>query len=198
MQTNRLLVIGAALLLLSGAGYFVFISNNNTLPADIAFGNGRIEAVQVDISTKIAGRVKEVVVKEGDLVQAGRTVATIDTAELQAQLARAEAEIASAESRVQASRAVIAQAKAQLLLAEQELVRASRLVEKGHTSRETYDTRVSNRDVARATLAAAEADLLSKQRGVDAAKAVAHEIETQIADCVLISPTAPDALFLVL
>ncbi len=195
MQINRLVVIGVAVILLSGAGYYIFVNGSNNLPEDIAYGNGRIEAVQVDISTKIPGWVKKVVVKEGDLVQPGQLLATIDTAELQAQLLRAKAEISSAESMVKASEAAIAQANAQLLLAKQELERASRLVEKGHTSRETYDIRLSNRDVAQATLAAAEADRLSKKRGVDAAKAVAHEIETRIADATLSSPTIGRVLY---
>ncbi len=195
MQTNRLVIIAVAGVLLIGTGYYIFINNSNALPEDIAYGNGRIEAVQVDISTKIPGRVKKVIVKEGDLVQPGQMLATIDTAELQAQLLRAKAEISSAESMVKASEAVIAQAKAQLLLAKQELDRASRLVEMGHTSKETYDIRLSNRDVAQATLAAAEADHISKKRGVDAAKAVAHEIETRIADGTLASPTIGRVLY---
>lgn len=184
MQTKPLLVIGLAVIL-AAVGYFLFNGDANPLPEDIAFGNGRLEAVQVDISTKIAGRVKEVLVNEGDLVQAGQTVAKIDVAQLQAQLLRAEAEIASAESQAAAAQAAIAQANAQLVFAEQELQRADRLLRKGHVSRETYDTRISNRTIARANLTAAEATLVSRQRGIDAARAVAEEIKTQIDDSTL-------------
>ncbi len=177
-------------------GYFYWQDQlNSRLPDGIAFGNGRIEAVQVDISTKIAGRVQEIFANEGDLVQSGQKVAIIDTAQLKAQHLKAQADIASAVSEVAAAEASIAQAKAQLKLTEQELERASRLVAQGHTSKETYDTRVSNRDVAEANLKAAEAMLVSRQRSVDAASAVAQEIKTQIDDGLLVSPMIGRVLY---
>ena len=195
MQLNWPIGI-AALVLAAGAGYAWFINNSgNDLPDGIAFGNGRIEAVQVDISTKIPGRVSEILSAEGDLVQPSQKVATIDAAQLRAQLLRAQADVASAQSQVAAAEASIEQAKAQLILAELELDRSSRLVRQGHTSRETYDTRVSQRDVAKANLRAAEATLVSRQRSVDAALAVAQEIQTQIDDCILVSPVFGRVLY---
>ena len=195
MSLSRPLVI-AALVVLSVLIYFIAAGGNeNAVPDGIAYGNGRIEAVQIDVSTRIAGRVKEISVKEGDLVRSGDTVALIDSAQLQAQLQRARADIASAESQVAAAEAAIAQAKAQLILAEQGLARAKRLVDQGHTSREKYDTRLSNRDVARANMAAAKATLVSRRRSVDAARAAAAEIQTQIDDCTLKSPTIGRVLY---
>ncbi|MEA5519634.1 biotin/lipoyl-binding protein [Limnoraphis robusta] len=70
--------------------------SGNGLPADIVVTNGRIEAEQVLVSAKFAGRVTEVLVEEGDTVEAGAVVARMDTAELDAQLAGAEAEVRSA------------------------------------------------------------------------------------------------------
>lgn len=195
MQLNWPIGI-AALVLAAGAGYALLVNDSgNDLPDGIAFGNGRIEAVQVDISTKIPGRVSEILSSEGDLVQPNQKVATIDAAQLRAQLLRAQADVASAQSQVAAAEASIEQAKAQLILAELELDRSSRLVRQGHTSRETYDTRVSQRDVAKANLRAAEATLVSRQRSVDAALAVAQEIQTQIDDCVLVSPVFGRVLY---
>jgi HlyD family secretion protein len=53
--------------------------------ASLASGNGRIEATEIDVATKIAGRVKEVLVREGDFVMAGQVVARMDTEVLDAQ-----------------------------------------------------------------------------------------------------------------
>lgn len=193
-QSNILIAIVGAVV--AGGGYFLFgRSGVEAIPNGIAFGNGRIEAVQVDISTKISGRVREITANEGDLVKPGQTVALIDTSQLQAQLLKATADVASAESQVAAAEASIAQANAQLVLAEQELARSTSLVEKGHTSREVYDTRVSQRDVARANLKAAEATRISRQRSVDATKAVVQEIQTQLDDCVLKAPTIGRVLY---
>ncbi len=194
MNTKLYLALGAAALL-AGIGYFFFGSDSDAVPSDIASGNGRIEAVQVDVATKIAGRVEHVSAQEGDLVQPGQVVAKVDTAQLQAQLLRAEADVASAQSQAAAAEASVAQVRAQLLLAEQELQRASRLVEKGHTSKETYDTRVSEHAVARANLTAAEATLVSRKRSIDAARAMAKEVQTQIDDSTLKSPTIGRVLY---
>jgi HlyD family secretion protein len=166
-----------------------------TEAAGFASGNGRIEAIQIDVSTKIPGRVQAVLAQEGDLVKAGQTLAKIDTDQLQVQLMRAEAEVAKAESQVISARASITQATAQQALAKQELFRAGELVKKDLTSREDYDTRVSQLAVATAILKAAEAMLVSSQRGVDATLAGAMEIQTQIDDCVLISPTIGRVLY---
>ena len=191
----RWTVIGVIIVAGVAFGWQWWQGQKSALPADLAFGNGRIEAVQVDISTKIAGRVESILAKEGDLVQPDQTLAKIDTAQLRAQLLRAEADIASAESQVASAKASIAQAKAELILADQELSRARELVKKGHTSKETYDTRVSEVAVAKANLEAAEATLVSRQRNVDAARADATEIQTQIDDCVLNSPTIGRVLY---
>ncbi len=64
-------------------------SRETALPPDISYGNGRIEADQVDIATKYAGRVQEILAHEGDLVQAGDVLARMDTAQLDAQFAQA-------------------------------------------------------------------------------------------------------------
>lgn len=186
-------VIAAGVLLLAyltlGRG------QSDDVPDGIAFGNGRIEAVQVDVSTKISGRVQEISAEEGDLVQQGQTLALIETSQLKAQFLKATADVASAESQVAAAEASIAQANAQLVLAEQDLARSKNLVDKGHTSREVYDTRVSQRDVAQANLTAAEATRISRQRSVDAAKAVVQEIQTQLDDCILRAPTIGRVLY---
>ncbi|MEM9588660.1 MAG: biotin/lipoyl-binding protein, partial [Planctomycetota bacterium] len=67
-------------------------SQESLLPEEIVFGNGRIEAVQVDVACKFAGRIERVLTKEGDLVTAGQTIARMDTLQLDASLAQAKAQ----------------------------------------------------------------------------------------------------------
>ena len=154
----KLVAVGVAV---AGVFAFALFSSNDDrdLPNGIVSANGRIEAVQVDIATKIAGRVEEVLVREGDLVKPGIVLARIDAAKLNAQLLRTKANVASAKSQVAQAQAQIVQVKAQLKLHEAELDRARRLVKQGYTSQETFDTRLSQRDVAKANLAAAESDV---------------------------------------
>jgi len=190
-------IIVVVLVIISGIAGYSYWGNRNSddLPDGISYGNGRVEAVQVDISTKYAGRLKDILVHEGDLVEPGQVVARVEISQLQAQLRRAEAEIASAESLVDAAEAQVTMGKSQLHLAEQELNRAASLLDRGHTSQEIHDIRRTERDVAISTLASAVANQTSRERGVDAAKAAAEEIRTQIKDGVLISPVMGRVLY---
>ena len=93
---NRAAVISAIVvvgLIAAGGGYLLWKQHEAAaLPKGIVGINGRLEATQVDIATKIAGRVIEIVPQEGDMVSAGSVVARLDKAELEAQLAQGQAE----------------------------------------------------------------------------------------------------------
>ena len=58
---------------------------------DFASGNGRIEATEINIATKLGGRIARILVDEGDFVEPGQLLAEMDTSVLQAQLLQAEA-----------------------------------------------------------------------------------------------------------
>ena len=54
---------------------------------------GRADAKEIDVNSKVAGRVVELLVKEGDEVKAGQVIARIDKRDLEAQRAQYEANI---------------------------------------------------------------------------------------------------------
>ena len=62
--------------------------------------NGRIEAVMVDISPKVTGRVREVLVREGERVKAGDVLIRLDLGETTLSVARDRSQVAAAEARV--------------------------------------------------------------------------------------------------
>ena len=72
-----------------GAWFFLRLRPDT---AGLGKGNGRIEATEIDVATKIAGRVRDVLVDEGDFVEAGQVLANIQSDTLQAQFAEAEAQ----------------------------------------------------------------------------------------------------------
>jgi HlyD family secretion protein len=59
---------------------------------------GTIEATQVDVSVKIAGRIVERLVKEGDKVARGQLLVRLDDSELAADVRRQEAALRSAQA----------------------------------------------------------------------------------------------------
>ena len=73
--------------ILAGGSVFVWRQLKPAgLPGGFAVGNGRIEATEIDIATKTAGRIKEILVNDGDVVEAGQIVARMDTQTLEAEL----------------------------------------------------------------------------------------------------------------
>jgi Biotin-lipoyl like len=77
-------------LLAAGAGGYAWFHAKPALPPGIVAANGRLEADQIDIATKFAGRVDQLFVDEGDMVKASQAVATMDTRDLAASLKKAQ------------------------------------------------------------------------------------------------------------
>jgi membrane fusion protein YbhG len=60
---------------------------------------GTIEGTQVDVSTKVTGRIVELTAREGSRVERGALLVRLDPAELAAETSRAEAALRAAEGR---------------------------------------------------------------------------------------------------
>ena len=106
----------------------------SALPPGIVSGNGRLEAQLVDASAKEPLRVKEVLVKEGDLVKPGQVVGRLDTVTLEADLAKDRASVAAAREEVAAANSAIIRQKSEIRLAQIELDRSKRLLAEKATS----------------------------------------------------------------
>lgn len=158
------------------------------LPAGFTKANGRIEAERVDVATKLAGRLKQVLVKEGDSVTAGQTLALMDTAELEAQMNDAKAAARQAERQLDQAIALLAQRNSELTLATQDLERAEKLVVKGYTSREVVEKRTSARITAEAAVNSAQAQIDLAKATIESAAAKVARIQTYLDDSVLTAP----------
>ncbi|CAM5182339.1 Putative membrane protein OS=Castellaniella defragrans (strain DSM / CCUG 39792 / 65Phen) OX=1437824 GN=BN940_12851 PE=4 SV=1 [Castellaniella denitrificans] len=158
-------------------------------------GNGRIEATEIDIATKLPGRVDQILVNEGDFVKAGQVLAVMNLDSLQAQLdeaqarqrqaghavAAAQAQVALRESDVAAQRAVVKQRESDLFAARQRLNRSRSLVQRGAASQQELDDDQARLHSAEAGLAAAKAQVVSAQAGVSAAQADLVGAESAVA-----------------
>ena len=173
----------------------MIVSRNGELPDTIAVGNGRIEATEVDIATKIAGRLESFFVQEGDLIEANTPVAKMDTDELEARLAAAKANLAQAEENRRLAEAVVAQRESELRLAQAELKRFKSLIGKGHVSQEQLDQARTAAETAAAALQAAKVQVASADAGIEAAKASIRQIQTNIDDSLLVSPVGGRVLY---
>ena len=179
-------------------------------------GNGRIEATEVDVATKYAGRISEILVREGDFVKTGQPLARMQVETLQAQrreaeagreqarqaVAAARAQVALRESEYAAARAQIVQREADLDAARRRAERSEALAHQGAMPlQELDDNRARVRGMqaalaatqaqaqaARAAIEAARTQVESAQSAVKAAEATVQRIAADLEDSQLAAP----------
>lgn len=218
MTPNRtwLLRIGIGVLVLGGGFLGWQTLRPEPLAEGFASGNGRIEAVEIDVAAKIAGRVTEILADEGDFVRAGQILARMDTAVLEAQRREAEAQlqrtiigietagsqVTQREAEKAAALAVVAQREAEREAAGRRLARTEELARRGTAPFQTLDDDRASFAAAQATVSAAEAQLaaadaaigfaksqvVGAQAEVEAVKATIERIQADIDDSALKSP----------
>ncbi|MFK8253381.1 HlyD family secretion protein [Ancylobacter terrae] len=159
-----------------------------TLPDGIVSSNGRIEATQVDIAAKYAGRLEIVTVKEGDEVTAGQVLARITSPEYEAQLRGAQAQVLKAKQALAEAEALIAQRASDLAYAKADLDRGQELVDKGYLSKQVFDQRRNKLDSAEAASRAAQAQRDQAEFAIRASEADVEQVEAILVDLTLVAP----------
>ena len=180
--------------------------------------NGRIEATEIAVASKTAGRIKELLVDEGDFVEAGQLVATVASESLEAQLLQAQAQLRQAQSSTvtaqsqllqrnsekAALQALLLQRRAELAAARSRASRTGTLAQSGSVSKqlaEDNDTLVTSAktavsavqaqlDAAQAAIVSAEAQIVAAASAVDAASATVARVESELRDNQLRAPRA--------
>ena len=176
----------AVLLVLAWNGWQHYL--DGLQPTLVASGNGRIDATEVDVATRLPGRLSEVLVNEGAMVTAGQIVARMDTDELHAQLREANARLLQTKQGERYAEAIVKQRQSELTYARNEYGRSSRLSNEGHVSVERLDQDRNALTTAEAALQAANVQVLEAQAAIEAARAAVDRIQSNIDDSVLVSP----------
>ena len=191
-RTRLIPIVILAAIIAVAAGFFIRwqADQADAIPAGLARANGRIEAERVAVATKYAGRVAEILVKEGDFVERGAVIARMDTAELLAEIAAAKARARQAVQGVGQTRAQLLMRQAELKLANVELQRAQTLSKRDYISASTVDQRQAQRDVAAAAITAAQAAIGDAEAAQDAAEAAVAQLEAVLNDMTLTAPVS--------
>jgi HlyD family secretion protein len=173
---------------------------------------------RVEVSSKISGRVEELLVDKGDVVKAGQVLARLDDVEYRAQLAQARANKAAAEARlneatngsrpeeIDRARATVDQAEANVRTTQTNLDRAKTLQQSGVFARQALDDAQNAYDVAVAQLKVARqnynlAKLGPRVEQVELARAQLAESqasiqwwETQLENTIIRAPVSGTVL----
>lgn len=144
-------------------------------PTDRLRASGHVEATETRLAPEAGGRILTLTVKEGDRVEPGHTILTLDTRDMQLAINRVKAEQAAAEAQlrlvqagsrvedvrqaqaqVAAARADLSAARSELQAAEQDLERFETLLKNNSGSRKQRDDAATRRDVAKDRVASLE------------------------------------------
>jgi len=182
-------------------------------PAELEW-SGSIEARTISVGSRVGGRIKEVLVREGDLVKAGQPLLTLEPSDLPAQRMQAQGqyELAQAnlakvagrgtgprQQQIAAARARLAAQQASEDKSTHDLARTRTLVdEKVSTPRELDDaqTNLRNASAQREAMQASLDELIrgtpedvkGAQGSLDAAKGRLDQIDTLLAELVIRAP----------
>ena len=218
-HAKKPLLAAALAVILAGGAAYAWLRLHHSGPGEgLASGNGRIEATEVDVATKLGGRVDAILVNEGDFVSAGQPLARMQVLSLEAQrdeaqarqqqsvsaVASAEAQVAVRESDHQAALAQAAQRASELDAARRRLARSEVLVKEGASSLQEVDddrARVQGMEAAvtaakaqvtaaQAAVAAARTQVSGARATVTAAVATVQRIKVDIDDSTLVAPRA--------
>ena len=154
------LAIVIALLVLGGVGWFAFGRDTGieVQTADVVAISGGGNASVLDatgyvvarrmatVSAKIPGKVREVLIEEGQRVEAGQIIATLEPIDAEQQRSLSASQLAAARSQAVG-------VQAQLREAEANAGRLGQLVGQKLVSRAQYEQAVAQRDALRAQLA---------------------------------------------
>lgn len=197
---KRKIIITVILLVCLGAGWYGY--NRNQAANDTAMRTtGTVEGTEVNITSKVTGRIATFNHREGETVAAGETLLTLENDDLtalirsaEAGLGKAEAEVLvaaatvaslkagveSAAAAIVAARADLAKSRVQVLDANRHLDRLRKLYEQNIIAREALDVAETSRDSGQATVAAAKAQVEAATAAQHSAEARLHRAESQV------------------
>ncbi|HEY7406456.1 MAG TPA: efflux RND transporter periplasmic adaptor subunit [Candidatus Angelobacter sp.] len=184
-------------LLLVIAAVYYFLSTDRSTDLVLV---GTVDANQVVVSPKIAGRIERLAVDEGTEVKAGDTIAVLDSQELTADRQAAEALLTSlrhqvsqtryteqqtagetssgvvnAQARLRAAQATLLQAQADLQRIEGDTRRNIALAQQGVMSQQVADESAAQLKAQQALVRAAEDQAHAAQADLDTAQARLHQ-----------------------
>lgn len=193
-QSSSWIKWGLIIAVIAVLAYYFLVLDKDDLSEDFPSGNGRIEATEINVSSKFAGRLLDVLVDDGDYVTAGQTLAILESNSMQAQLdeakasyqevlqsvATAEAQVALRESELAAVVASVKQSEAAYAAANSRFSRSSRLSREGAASKQELDDDRAQLIHAESSVTAAKANVVAAQAAVEAAKSELVAIDSRI------------------
>jgi HlyD family secretion protein len=177
-------VSGLAVIVVLALAYMAFrYFDGTSVPVEVVrradlvetvVASGHVESPnRVDIASQITGTVTSVAVREGEIVREGQPLIFLSADELTGAAAQAQGAVGAAQARIRQVNELslpqaletVNSAESSLLGTQQVYDRASALLDRGFVTRAYFDDVKKNRDIARAQVEAAKAQVLSASDG---------------------------------
>jgi HlyD family secretion protein len=148
-QRRRTAMILAGIVVLIAAAVLIWkvFFAASAIPAGIVAVSGRIEGDDSAVASKTTGRILEVRVREGDIVNAGDAIAILDDAQIRAREDQARSALSEAEAKGEAARQQIAVLQQQLLQSRLQ-VGQSKFDTEGHIKQAEADLATAQSELA--------------------------------------------------
>jgi HlyD family secretion protein len=143
----RIILLAAVLLIVTGIVVWRAFFATPALPDSLVAVSGRIEGDDSAVAAKTTGRILEVRVREGDVVNAGDIIAILDDEQIRAREEQARAALTSAEAKGEAARQQIGVLQQQLDQ-NQLQVGQSKLDTEGHIRQAEADLATAQSELA--------------------------------------------------
>jgi HlyD family secretion protein len=151
-----------------------------------AYGN--FEATEVTVGAEVGGRLLAFHLEEGDRLEKGALVGTVDTVPLLLERQALVARRAAAASRTKESSSNIAALEVQSTIADRELARTERLIKQSAATAQQQDRAERESRVAKEQLTGARAARSSANQEVQALEAQVAQIDDRMARSRIVSP----------
>lgn len=188
----RSAVLGLVLLAgLAGGAYAIWQEyRRDTVPDGFARANGRVEATQIEIASKLPGQLLEVLAREGDDVAAGQVLARVESEELAAQLRGAESEVSRLQKGVAQAEAELARLRSQTAYERNELSRVQKVFEKGFAAKDKLEAQQTRYAAAQSAERAAHAAVDGAKDATRTARAEIDRLNSLLLHAELTAPKA--------
>ena len=184
---NKKLIIVLIIAVIGAAVAWFFLKPTSDI-AGLASGNGRLEATETAVSTKVQGKLVEVLFREGDDLETGQVAALLDDAQIKADIQAAEAAVVQAKEAAQVARENVKSMQSQQELATVTLRRTEALIKKGFISAAALDKDISTMRTANANLASARNRVLEADATVQEKIARVASLKSNLDDLTLKAP----------
>ena len=194
MQIKKIVLL-LVLLAVVGAAVTGFRWQQQANDQETYRSNGRLEARQSQVASRLPGTLVAMPVHEGDRVTQGQLLATLDSQPLQADIVKAEAAVQQGRDQLQLVQAQLVQQESECTYAHNQLQRMQSLSRKQNVSVEQLDNARMHSDSCKAGIIASQAQIAATASALKMAEAGSARLRVDLEDMSISAPFSGFVLY---